>query len=221
MKRKKKILYIMNSKFISKIIEHKNTAILALVSFYNNHTKKIRITLPIIILALATSLTIIIITPIQFEKEKTYRYEFIKNKLIDIRSAQLAFKEKNNKFTDDFKQLIPFVKTDSFVLVQKTDTLIEYYNQVYRELQFKDTMLIDTLGKVSILDSLFQKSYPIDSLSFVPFGNGVEFKLAAGTINKSKIIVPVFEARDPKPYDPTDPLVIGSMVEAHLNGNWQ
>ena len=67
----------------------------------------------------------------------------------------------------------------------------------------------------------WRDNYAIDSLAYVPFGNGVKFELSAGTINKSKITVPVFEAKDPKPYDPNDPLVIGSMFEAHLNGNWQ
>ena len=192
-----------------------------MVSFHENYKKLIKIVFPLIILSFGIGLISIILNPIKKEKEKNYRYEFIKSKLIDIRSAELAFKEKHNQFTDDFNALIPFIKMDSFVIVQKTDTLIEYFNEVYREHQFKDTMLVDTLGKVSILDSLFQKGYPIDSLRYVPFGEGVEFELSAGTINKSKIIVPVFEARDPNPYDKTDPLIIGSMTEAHLNGNWQ
>ena len=192
-----------------------------IVSFHENYKKLIKIVFPLIILSFGIGLISIILNPIKKEKEKNYRYEFIKSKMIDIRSAELAFKEKHNQFTDDFNVLIPFIKMDSFVIVQKTDTLIEYFNEVYRENQFKDTMLVDTLGKVSILDSLFQKGYPIDSLRYVPFGEGVEFELSAGTINKSKIIVPVFEARDPNPYDKTDPLIIGSMTEAHLNGNWQ
>ena len=192
-----------------------------IVSFHENYKKLIKIVFPLIILSFGIGLISIILNPIKKEKEKNYRYEFIKSKMIDIRSAELAFKEKHNQFTDDFNVLIPFIKMDSFVIVQKTDTLIEYFNEVYREHQFKDTMLIDTLGKVSILDSLFQKGYPIDSLRYVPFGEGAEFELSAGTINKSKIIVPVFEARDPNPYDKTDPLIIGSMTEAHLNGNWQ
>lgn len=191
------------------------------VSFHDNYEKLIKIIFPIIIVGFSIGLITIILNPIRKEKEKNYRYKFIKSKMIDIRSAELAFKEKNNQFTDDFNVLIPFIKMDSFVIIQKTDTLIEYFNEVYREYQFKDTMLIDTLGKVSILDSLFQTGYDIDSLRYVPFGNGIEFDLSAGTINKSKIIVPVFEARDPKPYDKTDPLIIGSMNEAHLNGNWQ
>ena len=198
-------------------------AILAVpsVKLHNNYKKTLQIILPLIIISMGIFLTKIILDPIQFEKQKNYRYNFIKQKLIDIRSAELAFKEKNGFFTNEFEKLIPFVKLDSFVIVEKTDTLIEYFNDVYREYQFKDTMLIDTLGKVSILDSLFSKNYPIDSLAYVPFGNGTKFKLSAGTINKSKITVPVFEAKDPKPFDPSDPLVIGSMFEAHLNGNWQ
>ncbi len=211
----------MNYSFISKIITYKNNFLLKLITFFDKNQKSVKITFSLLILILSTLLIKIILDPIKFENETNYRYDFIKDKLIDIRSAQLAYKEKTGQFTNDFDELIMFVKTDSFVLVQKTDTLVEYYNTVYRETQFKDTMLIDTLGKVSILDSLFTKQYPIDSLAYVPPINKVKFELQAGVINKSKIDVPVFEAKDPKPYDITKPLVIGSMIEANLNGNWQ
>ena len=211
----------MESKIMSKIIAYKNKIILKLIGLYDNYKKPLRIILPILVLSLSIWLANIIITPIQFEKKKNFRYEFIKKKLIEIRSAQLAYKEKNNQFTHNFDSLINFVKKDSFVLVQKTDTLIEYYNKTYREMQFKDTMLIDTLGKTSVLDSLFGKKYPIDSLSYVPPINKTQFEMRAGIINKSKIDVPVFEAKDPSPYDVRDPLIIGSMNEANLNGNWQ
>ena len=145
----------MISEWINRLIEQKNSLIYRLISLYDHHGKRIKVILPVSIIILAGWLTKIILDPIQFEKEKNYRYSFIKEKLIDIRSAELAFKEKHKQFTDDFDKLIPFIKTDSFVLVQKTDTLIEYYNKVYREYQFKDTLIIDTLGKVSILDSRF------------------------------------------------------------------
>ena len=211
----------MDSKFISKIIHYKNNILLSLISFYDNYKKPAQIILPFIVLCLGLFLTKIILDTIKFEKETNYKYGFLKEKLIDIRSTQLAFKEKNGRFTDDFNELITFVKTDSFVLVQKTDTLIEYYNKVYKEIQFKDTMLIDTLEKVSVLDSLFNKNYSIDSLAYVPPDNKLIFELRADFINKSKIDVPVFEARDPNPYDPRNTLIIGSMIEANLNGNWQ
>ena len=211
----------MASKFASTIIKYKNKIILHIISLYESYKRPTQIILPIVILLLTGWLTKIITEPIQFEKEKNYRYNFIKEKLIDIRSAQLAFKEKNGQFTNNFDDLITFVKLDSFVLIQKTDTLIEYYNKVYREMQFKDTTLLDTLGKVSVLDSLFTQGYPIDSLSYVPPVNKDKFIMRAGVINKSKIDVPVFEARDPNPYDPQNTLIIGSTIEANLNGNWQ
>ena len=191
------------------------------IKLYNNYTKATKIILPLIIGGFIVFLVGSIMAPINFEKETNYRYEFIKEKLVEIRSAQLAYKEKYGHFTNSFDQLINFVKTDSFILVEKTDTLVEYYNTIYREIQFKDTMLIDTLGTVSVLDSLFKKGYAIDSLAYVPPINKLQFELRAGVINKSKIDVPVFEAKDPKPYDITKPLVIGSMIEANLNGNWQ
>ena len=124
----------MAYKFKSNVNKYKNNIIIKLVSFYEQYRKPMQIMLPIIIIILAGWLTKIIIDPIKFEQEKNYRYTFIKEKLIDIRSAQLAYKEKHGQFTNNFDELINFVKVDSFVLVQKTDTLIEYYNQVYREL---------------------------------------------------------------------------------------
>ncbi len=211
----------MNSEFISKIISQKNKIISYMISFYYNYKKYVQIILPLLVITLSIWLTKIIIDPINFEKETNYRYQFIKEKLIDIRSAQLAYKERTGQFTNDFDELIMFVKTDSFILVQKTDTLEEYYNDIYREKMLRDITIIDTLGKVSVLDSLFGRNYPIDSLAYVPPINKLKFKLQAGTINKSKIDVPVFEAKDPDPYDKRKPLIIGSMNEANLNGNWQ
>ena len=77
------------------------------VSFHDNYKKLIKIIFPIIILSFGIGLISIILNPIKKEKEKNYRYEFIKSKMIDIRSAELAFKEKHNQFTDDFNVLIP------------------------------------------------------------------------------------------------------------------
>ena len=100
-----------------------------MVKLHNNYKKLVTILFPFIIILSKALLTNIIIAPINFEKEKNERSESIKAKLIDIRSAELAFKEKYKQFTDDFNVLIPFIKTDSFVIVQKTDTLIEFYNK--------------------------------------------------------------------------------------------
>ena len=202
------------------------------VKLHNNYKKTIQIIFPLLIIGFGLLLTTIILKPIKFEQEKNYRSEFVKKNLTKIRSAQLAFKERKNRFASSFEELIPVIKKDSFILTQRTDTMVEFYNTIYREMQFKDTILIDTIGKVSILDSLFQSTYNIDSLKYIPFSDDKIFDLKSGTINKSKINVHVFEAKANKEDYLNDlnkdliqrsskDLILGSMTEASLNGNWQ
>ena len=82
---------------------------------------------------------------------------------------------------------------------------------------------------------LFQKGYPIDSLAYIPTefnGAGSNFILRAGVVNISKIDMHVFEAKAKKEdflnglnkdliHNSAKDLIVGSMLEAHLNGNWQ
>ena len=103
---------------------------------------------------------------------------------------------------------------------------------IHREEAKRYITLIDTLAKVSVLDSLFSEGYPIDSLAHVPFHAEAKFILRAGVINKSKIDEPVFEAKAKKEHflnglnktliqSSAKDLMIGSMTAANLNGNWQ
>ncbi|MBN2667842.1 MAG: hypothetical protein JXR60_01325 [Bacteroidales bacterium] len=81
----------------------------------------------------------------------------------------------------------------------------------------------DTI-KISVQDTIFGKTYPIDSLRYVPFSSKhAQFKLAAGEIETaSKIKVQVFEAIDTDPFDPNKILKVGSLTEATNNaGNWE
>jgi len=61
--------------------------------------------------------------PIDFKKEREYRYSHVIQNLKDIRKAELAYKDKNNVFTGSFDTLINFVKTDSLQVVRKLGTL--------------------------------------------------------------------------------------------------
>jgi len=56
----------------------------------------------------------------------------------------------------------------------------------------------DTI-RLSVKDSLFTASYPIDSLKFAPYTQGYKFELGAGTLEAGKVAVRVFEAK--VPYD--------------------
>jgi hypothetical protein len=137
--------------------------------------------------------------PIEFEKAKDARYEATIQKLKDIRKAQLAYKDINGKFTGSWDTLINFIKTDSLKLVKKygmlTDSMIDAGLNEKKALK-KGLIIRDTI-KVSVLDSLFGKSYPIEKLKMVPVSDTVaEFHLGATVITTgSGIKVPVFEAK--------------------------
>ncbi len=66
--------------------------------------------------------------PIRFNKEKDIREAAVKEKLIDIRSAQVLYRSKYGRYTGSFDTLINFIKYDSLPVVfrrgQVTDEMI-------------------------------------------------------------------------------------------------
>jgi len=158
----------------------------------------IQIVLIIAIIALGYFCVDSIQRPIRFIKEHKVRSEKVINNLKDIRTAQVAYKSVNDKFTGSFDTLINFVKADSLKLVKKegslSDSLLEAGWTEEKALKVgmikRDTLL------VSVLDSLFGKKYPIDSLRFIPFTNDEEFAMGAGIVETgSGVKVQVFEAK--------------------------
>ena len=163
-------------------------------------------------------------------------------------TAQIAFKSEHEKYTGDFDTLITFLKSGTFTVVKAIgsapDSLIETIGKIEAEMIALKQGLIqrDTI-QISVIDSLFYKGYPVDSLRYVPFTDGYEFELGAGEIQTgSKVRVRVFEAK--VPYDillaGLDPqliinykeerekitgypgLKVGSLEEATNNaGNWE
>jgi hypothetical protein len=143
--------------------------------------------------------------PIRFNKEKDRIEKATIQRLKDIRTAQLAFRSENGRFTGDFDSLITFLKTDSFSVVQAIgsvpDSMIELLGRKKAELQaLKEGLISRDTIRLSVKDSLFTAGYPIDSLRFAPYTKGYQFELGAGTLETtSKVAVRVFEAK--VPYD--------------------
>lgn len=204
----------------------------------------IQIGLALLIVILAFALFRSIQKPIKFEREKDIRYKAVIQNLKDIRTAQIAFKDVNNRYTGDFDSLINFIKYDSFPMIKAIgripDELVDSLGVKKAEIEALRRGLIsrDTV-RIGILDSLFAKNYPIDSIRYIPYGNGTEFKLGAGVVETgSKVKVQVFEAsaenfvilngldrqliinlNDGKDFPG---LKVGSLVEATNNaGNWE
>ncbi len=135
---------------------------------------------------------------IEFNKELKVRTDANIEKLKDIRTAQVAYKSQFEKYTGSFDTLINFVKRDSLKLVKKegslSDSLLEAGWTEEKALKLgmikRDTIL------VSVLDSLFGKKFPIDSLKYVPFVENEQYEMGAGVVTTgSGVKVRVFEAK--------------------------
>jgi len=165
----------------------------------------IQVVLAVAIIVLGYLLWESIQKPIRFNKEKDRIEQATIQRLKDIRTAQLAFRSEHGRFTGDFDSLIIFLKTDSFSVVQAIgsvpDSMIEELGRKKAEIQaLKEGLISRDTIRLSVKDSLFTASYPIDSLKFAPYCKGYEFELGAGVLHTgSKVTVRVFEAK--VPYD--------------------
>jgi len=172
---------------------------------------------------------------LRFEEIKIERENIIKNRLLKIREAQLAFKEVNGKFADNFKDLIEFLKNGK-TLVVKVDGNVDDTLAVAQGKVKIDSIWVPVLGLKYI------QTFPLDSLRLVPFAmdpttkkpTGEEFLIEAGEIETPEgLKVPVFAASTNYGIFLEDLLLeygkfsmdsliqVGSMTEPTTNGSWR
>lgn len=182
--------------------------------------------------------------PIKFEKVKKERYLPVIEQLQEIRKAEIAYKDINDRYAGDFKSLIEFIDTAEFVITQRRDTsyLDEEFKKNYGVDRYINSILIDTLGYVLVKDSLFRDSDAYKSMMYVPnTDDKVQFELEADSLYKNENYIPVFEARVDKAVvlegqdknlianerkrqsvdDVNGPYIkVGSLTKINDNGNW-
>jgi hypothetical protein len=177
--------------------------------------------LALVVVVLGYMLYETIAEPIRFQKEKEKRYAKVIERLKQIRTAELTYREVKGKYCGNFDSLIYFLKHDSLPLVKKIgmipDSLLDSLTE--EEAVRKGLIVRDTVY-IPVLDSIL-KGVDVDSIRCVPYTNGAEFTLKAGEIEVSGTKQPVFEAVDSKPFDPSDVLKVGSMEEVSTSGNWE
>jgi hypothetical protein len=137
--------------------------------------------------------------PQKFRVIKKQRYDVIIKKLKEIRKAQIAFKDAHGAYASNFDTLISFVKNDSIKMVKSIGSLSDDQleaGMTEAEAIKKGIIIRDTM-RISALDTLFGKTYPIENLRFVPFTKGKhEFKIGSSSIMTDAMVeVPVFEAK--------------------------
>lgn len=132
--------------------------------------------------------------PIDFESEKDKRFEMTINRLKDIRTAQIAFKEYTGSYTPSFDTLAKFIKEGNIRVIRAIgfvpDTLTET-QALKLGIVSRDTFY------VPIKDSLFKHvRYNVDSIAYIPCGSRAKFKMdTASVLTGSGVMVKVFEAR--------------------------
>jgi len=180
--------------------------------------------------------------PIEFQKVKEERYSKVISNLKDIRNSQEAYRAVNGKFANDFKSLITFVDGGQYTITQQRDSSYMEFDKTYGIDLLREVTIIDTLGFVSVKDSLFKADDRYKSMMNVPYAQGGEkFDMKADIIDKGGYKAPVFEAKVKKDvilYDQPKDLMskenaqisveevngseirVGSLTDVSTNGNW-
>ena len=180
--------------------------------------------------------------PIKFNQIKNDRYTKVIDRLKDIRSAQIAHKDVNGFYANNFDSLVSFIDNGIFTLIEKRDSSYLEYNRTYRIDMLKEVEIVDTLGFVSVRDSLFGNTESYKMMAKVPIaGTDSEFSINADIIDKNGYQVPVFEVKVRKDivlFDQNKDLldqenkvisvdgvngpeiILGSMTDVSTSGNW-
>jgi len=180
--------------------------------------------------------------PIKFNQVKNDRYTQVIDRLKDIRTAQIAHKDVNGFYANNFDSLVNFIDNGIFTVIEKRDSSYLEYNRTYRIDMLKEVEIVDTLGFVPVKDSLFGDNESYKMMAKVPIeGTDSEFSIKADIIDKNGYQVPVFEVKVKKDvvlFDQNKDLldqenkvisvdgvngpeiILGSMSDVSTSGNW-
>jgi hypothetical protein len=200
--------------------------------------KILQLVLWIVIITLAWLVYRSPITLKEFQELSDYRKSAVIQDLKDIRTAQIAFKDKHRVYANDFDTLISFVKNDSLAVVK---AIGEVPDSLSEEQALRIGIISRDTVFVSVYESIFDDDYletrdsrfdfNLDKLPNVPFSDQ-SYAIESGSIEKGKVVVQVFEVSTDyatfmsdldvrnKGIDLSTMLKVGSMSDASINGNW-
>jgi len=161
--------------------------------------------------------------PIDFNAEVERREKAVIQRLVDIRTAQVALRAQKGSYTASFDTLINFVKDGKIATLVKsgdlTEAQLEEGMTEERAMQiirtgneraikaaglWDDTKNAPQLVRDTIFSPAVEVLYPnrtnfsIDSLRYVPYGKGAEFEMGVDSlITASGYPIQVFEAKTP------------------------
>ncbi|NOZ34762.1 MAG: hypothetical protein GXO80_05640 [Chlorobi bacterium] len=188
-----------------------------------------------------------IMTPIRFNTVKQKRYQATVDALKQVRTAQIAFKNENGKYTPDLDSLKQFIQKDSLTVIRKEGSVpdsiyLQQGNNLKKaeKVALKMGIIVRDTIRVAIKDTLF-KQYDFNRFGIVPFTDGYKFETDTATVDAGGMKINVFEAKvsndvllnglnrelilnlddDAIKNDRYPGLKIGSLTENNNNeGNW-
>jgi hypothetical protein len=167
-----------------------------------------------------------------------------KQGLKDIRTAQEAYYSVKGRYTDDLDSLVYFVKNGKIPTIKKigaipdsigTETraremgmIVKMPSGMSEEQIIAEGLIVRDTVFVPVIDAKFKntiaakkRKFPFDpdKMKYAPYSKDPWFAKAtvknSGGVDQSVVVI-----KDPKPFT-GDTLMIGSLDEAHLNGNWK
>lgn len=161
--------------------------------------KVLQIVLGLAIIALAYVIYNQITSTTTFNKELEIRKEAVVDRIKDIRTAQRAYKQVNQRYTPSMDTLIDFVLNGTIDYEKRL--VSEDDSAAMAELKKKGLKNVEIIT-MNVIDTIFgtKKVTPEDVKNFklIPYGNGAEFIMDAGELTtESKVVVPVFVCKAP------------------------
>ena len=133
--------------------------------------------------------------PIEFDKTREQRENLIKARLIDIRKAQIEYKNIHKVHAANFDELSKFLKDEKLPFLIKEGVLTDEQREkgmTEKEAVKKGLIRRDTVW-VTAVDTLFGSGYNVDDMRNVP-GANVQFSMDTATLTSgSGYTVKVFQ----------------------------
>lgn len=189
----------------------------------------INLILAVIVVGLIWVLINSIREPIAFKAERERRERTVIDKLMMIRKAQEAYRDITGHFAGTFDTLKYVLHNDSFMVINVEGDPDDP--------NFTGVVTYDTFY-FPAFDSIQKLGIVLDSIEYVPFGEGAKFEVSADTLTYQSTLVDVVEVgtrrksymgrfADPRfrkydqSYDPNSVIKFGDMNKPNLSGNWE
>jgi len=202
---------------LKKTTESKNIESVKHIKFKQMKTT-IKISLLVAIVLLSYFCFMSIMTPIRFEKERGVREQKVIQSLIDLRTAQMEFKEQKGFYTSSLDSLVDFLKAGKKKMVLKEGTLSDL--QLEAGLTEAKAASIIRRGNrteirenglegfrrdttfVNLINALYGDKFTpenVDNIKFIPYTENVPFEMELNNsyVSSNNISIPLCEIRAP------------------------